>query len=114
MKTTSSKPKGQRFFKSVTIHSKYSDGSKRRMKRPFWIEPVIKTGEPFLWFNTETGEWGEKGNTSVYYSMTYDGFNNAYSLKAVVRLIKKWNVPKGTKFRAILPFIGYDFFITKQ
>ena len=114
MKTTSSKPKGQRFFKSVTIHSKHSDGSERRMKRPFWIEPVIKTGEPFLWFNTETGEWGEKGNTSVYYSMTYDGFNNAYSLKAVVRLIKKWNVPKGTKFRAILPFIGYDFFITKQ
>ncbi len=114
MKIISSKPKGQRFFKSVTIHSKYSDGSKRRMKRPFWIEPVIKTGEAFLWFNTETGEWDEKGNTSVYYAMAYDGFNNAYSLKAVKRLIAKWNVPKGTKFRASLPFLGYDFFLTKQ
>jgi hypothetical protein len=113
MKIISSKPKRQRIFKSVTIHSKYEDGSKRRTKRPFWIEPVIKSGEPLLWFNTETGEWGKKGNTSVYYAMTYDGLNNAYSLKAVKRLISKWNVPKGTKFRASLPFVGYDFFITK-
>lgn len=109
MKIISSKPKGQRIFKSVTIHSKYEDGSKRRMKRPFWIESV----ENNLWFNTQTGEWGEKGNTSVYYAMSYDGFNDAYSLKAVIRLVKKWNVPKGTKFRASLPFVGYDFFITK-
>lgn len=114
MKIISSKPKGQRIFKSQTIHSKYEDGSKRRIyKRPFWIEPVIKIGEPFLWFNTETGEWGEKGNTSVYYAMTHDGFSDAYSLKAVKRLVKKWNVPKGTKFRASLPFVGHDFFITK-
>ena len=114
MKVISTKPKGQRILKSTTIHLKYEDGSKRRIyKRPFWIEPVIKTGEPFLLFNTETGEWGEKGNTSVYYVMSYDGFNDAYSLKAVIRLIKKWNVPKGTKFRASLSFVGYDFFITK-
>jgi hypothetical protein len=45
--------------------------------------------------------------------MTNDGFNNAYSLKAVKRLIAKWNVPKGTKFRASLPFVGHDFFLTK-
>ena len=109
MKIISSKPKRQRIFKSVTIHSKYEDGSKRRMKRPFWIEPV----ENNLWFNTQTGEWGKTGNTSVYYSMSHDGFNDAYSLKSVVRLIKKWNVPKGTKFRASLPFVGYDFFLTK-
>jgi hypothetical protein len=109
MVITSLKPKGQRIFKSVLI--KLKDG--RKVKRPFWIEPVIKSGEPFLWFNKETGEWGEKGNTSVYYAMTYYGFNNAYSLKAVKRLIAKWNVPKGTKFRASLPFVGYDFYITK-
>lgn len=41
------------------------------------------------------------------------GFNDAYSLKAVKRLVAKWNVPKGTKFRASLPFVGYDFYITK-
>ena len=51
--------------------------------------------------------------TTSYYAMTYDGFNNAYSLKAVKRLIHKWNVPKGTIFRASLPFVGFDFFITK-
>ena len=83
------------------------------MKRPFWIEPIIKTGKPFLWFNIMTGEWEEKGNTSSYYGMSHYGFNDAYSFKAVKRLIAKWNVPKGTKFIASLPYIGYYFFITK-
>ena len=109
MKIISSKPKGQRIKKCVVF--KLDNGC--RTKRAFWIEPVIKLGEPTLWFNTETGEWGEKGNTSAYYAMTCYGFNNAYSLKAVKRLVAKWNVPKGTKFRASLPFVGYDFFITK-
>lgn len=105
MKIISSKPRGQRLFKSCKIHTK--DGWRR--KRPFWIEPM----ENNLWFNTQTGEWGETGNTSVYYAMSHDGLNDAYSLKAVVRLVKKWNVPKGTKFKASLPFVGYEFIITK-
>lgn len=110
MKIKSSKPKGQRIFKSVTIQSKYYDGTKRRTKRPFWIEPI----DVVLWlFDTETGEWGKTGNTSAYYAMSNEGFNDAYSLKAVKRLIAKWNVPKGTKFRASLPFVGYKFIITK-
>jgi hypothetical protein len=109
MKIISSKPKGQRIKKSgfFKLENKY------KTKRPFWIEPVIKSGEPFLCFNTKTGEWGKTGYTSVYYAMTYYGFNNVYSLKAVKRLINKWNVPKGTKFKASLPFVGYDFSITK-
>ena len=105
MKIISSKPKGQRLFKSFKIHTK--NGWKR--KRPFWIEPLEKK----LWFNTLSGEWGENGNTSVYYAMSHDGFNDAYSLKAVIRLIQKWNVPKGTQFVASLPFVGYEFTITK-
>ena len=114
MKIISRKPKGQRIYKSTTIHSKYEDGSKRRIyKRPFWVEPI-----DFGWFFClYTGQWVNEttgANTSAYYAMSYDGFNDAYSLKAVIRLIKKWNVPKGTKFRASLPFTGYDFFITKQ
>ena len=117
MKVISSKPKGQRILKSQTIHSNYEDGSKRRIyKRPFWIEPVHKKGEPFLWFCLETGQWVNEtigANTSSYYAMSDDGFNDAYSLKAVIRLVKKWNVPKGTEFRASLPFVGYDFFLTK-
>jgi hypothetical protein len=109
MKVVSKKPKGQRIKKCVVF--KLDNGY--RAKRPFWIEPVIKSGKPFLWFNTETGEWGEKGNTSAYYAMSYEGFNDAYSLKAVKKLITKWNVPKGTRFRASLPFEGYDFLLTK-
>jgi DNA (cytosine-5)-methyltransferase 1 len=34
-------------------------------------------------------------------------------LMLLTSLPKKWNVPKGTKFRASLPFMGYDFFLTK-
>lgn len=110
MKVTSKKPKGQRIFKSVVFQLK----SGYKTRRPFHIEPV----ENGWWFCLEKGQWeneynGKGGMSSSYYAMTYDGFNNAYSLKAVKRLIAKWNVPKGTKFRASLPFIGYDFFLTK-
>lgn len=113
MKVISIKPKGQRMFKSGTIHSKYPDGTKRRIyKRPFWIEPVHFG----WWFCLKTGQWVNEttwANTSSYYAMTSYGFNDAFSLKAVIRLVKKWNIPKGTKFRAGLPFVGHDFFITK-
>ena len=51
--------------------------------------------------------------TTSYYAMKYDGYNNVYSLKATKRLINKWNVPKGTRFIVSLPFVGYDFYITK-
>lgn len=110
MKVVSQKPKGQRIFKSVIFQLK----SGYKTRRPFHIEPI-----DFGWyFCLDTGQWeneyiGKGGIRSSYYAMTYYGFNNAYSLKAVKRLIAKWNVPKGTKFRASLPFIGYDFIITK-
>lgn len=114
MRVVSKKPKGQRIFKSTTIHSKYEDGSKRRIyKRPFCIEPI----DFGWWFCLNTGQWVNETtseNTSVYYAMSYDGFNDAYSLKAVIRLVKNWDVPKGTKFLASLPFIGHEFVITKN
>lgn len=109
MKVISSKPKGQRRFKSTKI--KTNTGFYH--KRSFWIEPI----ENGWWFCLNTGQWVNEttgASTSVYYAMSYDGFNDAYSLKAVKRLIAKWNVPKGTKFRASLPFVGYDFYITKS
>jgi len=52
--------------------------------------------------------------TTSYYSMKSEGFKDVYSLKAVKRLIHKWDVPKGTKFRASLPFVGHDFYIKKS
>lgn len=110
MKVVSSKPRRQRMFKSI-LHP-LKNGNK--VRRPFWIEPIGKN----WWFDLATGEWvqgynGKGGMTTSYYSMTSDGFNNAYSLKAVKRLIANWNVPKGTWFRASLPFVGYDFKIRK-
>lgn len=115
MKVLSVKPKGQRMFKSIS-HLHNIPKGKVKTKRPFWIEPIRES--KYTWFNLSTGQWeedynGKGGVTTSYYSMTHDGFNNCYSLKAVLRLIRKWDVEKGTKFRASLPFIGYEFIITK-
>lgn len=114
MKIKSSKPRGQRIFKCKKIEYT-SCGKKVKTIRPFWIEPI---GDSW-WFDLKLGNWtkeynSKNGMTTSYYSMVHDGFNNAYSLKAVKRLIAKWNVPKGTKFRASLPYVGYHFIITKN
>lgn len=105
MKVTSSKPKGQKIKKTT-----------KGKQKPFCIEPIGSS----WWFSTETGEWyngyknvPEGGMSSSYYFMTYDGFNDIYSLKAAKRKIAKWNVPKGTKFKVGLPWIGYYYIITK-
>lgn len=110
MRIISAKAKGQRAFKSVTLITI----SRRRIKRPFFLYPL----DGNLWFCLEKGEWMEgcNGNgqmTSSYYAMKMHGFNNAYSLKAVIRLVSKWKVPKGTRFKASLPLTGHDFYITK-
>lgn len=109
MRITSSKPKGQRVKKTT-----------KGRQRPFWIEPVFTEGSSW-WFSTETGEWyngyeniPKGGRCSSYYSMNYRGFNNIYSLKAAKRKIAKWNVPKGTKFKVSLPWVSYNFTVTKQ
>ena len=114
MRVTSSKPKGQRIFKSVS-HKYRINGHIFKMRRPLWIEPK---GNDW-WFDLATGQWVEEyngvgGMTTSYYSMSCHGYNDVYSLKAAKRLIAKWNVPKGTKFRVSLPFVGYDFYITKS
>jgi hypothetical protein len=112
MRVTSSKPKGQRIFKS-TAHKYRINGHIFKMRRPLWIEPE---GDDW-WFYLETGQWLQEmidgRKTTSYYAMTLDGYNDVYSLKAAKRLIAKWNVPKGTKFRVSLPFVGYDFYLTK-
>jgi len=110
MRVTSSKPRGQKMFKCVTFKHKTC---KTKVKRPFWIQPVDGG-----WFCLEKGQWEKeyncKGNmSSAYYSMSCSGYHDVYSLKAVKKLINRWDVPKGTKFMASLPFNGHDFYITK-
>lgn len=102
MKIRSTKPKGQRIYKST------------HKFRPLWIEPI----ESNYWFNLTTGEWEYKINnfsncTSSYYSMESEGYKNIWSIKAAKRAIFNWNVPKGTVFRVSLPWVGHEFFITK-
>lgn len=55
-----------------------------------------------------------RGQHSAYYAMEYLDLPDAYSLKAVKRLISKWNAPKGTWFKASLPYVGYEFKIRKS
>lgn len=97
MKVISSKPKGQRIFKSY--------------KRPFCIEIEEKN----WWFSEIEGQWIKDysggGCSSAYYCN--EGFNSVYSLKAVKRLIHKWNVSKGVVFIVSLPWVGYEFKIKK-
>lgn len=108
MKVVSKKPKGQRIYKSVNFkHNKFG-----KTKRPLWIEPIDNN----IWFDSDKLEWIKNpqnlsGLTTSYYAMKHCGLSDAYSLKAVKRLIHKWNYPKGTIFRASLPFVGYDFFL---
>ena len=96
MKVTFSKPKNQRILKS-----RY---------RPLWIEPLQKG----WWYNLAVGEWQSYYSTptcSSYYAMERHGFNDVWSLKAAIRLIKKWNIPKGTSFIVSLPYAGHHFII---
>lgn len=105
MKIKHLKPKGHRIFKST------------HKVRPLWIQPVVDV----LNFSYKTGEWVTYdeykggGLSSAYYAMEHkgSGFKDVWSLKAAIRKIKKWNVPKGTKFIVSFPWIGYEAIITK-
>lgn len=108
MKVTSNKPRGQRIFKC----RKLKHGLQHKVRRPFWIEPI----DNGWWFDLGTYNWTREsggGRTSSYYAMKAHGLNDAYSLKACKRLIHKWDVPKGTKFRVSLAYVGHYFIITK-
>ena len=112
MKIISSKPKGQRMFKSVNFKH-----NNKKTKRPLFIDSVNEN----WWFSTKDKQWHGSGDicfyeghmTSSYYSLKPWGCHEVYSLKAAKRLISKWNVPKGFAFRVELPYIGYEFIIRK-
>ena len=114
MKLTSSKPRGQRIFKVAPI--KTIRGNKKViMRRPMAIEPI---GSGW-WFSITTGEWiqgydPKQQCVSGYYSMEHDGYKNIWSLKAAKRAIANWDIPKGTWFRVMLPYMGYTFKIRKN
>lgn len=116
MKVISNKPKGQRMMKAGNILCLKYDGTEARTKRPIHIEPVYEIGKDTLWFSVKQNDWTTELDgtcSSCYYAMCCYGLHDVYSLKAAIRLIKKWNIPVGTKFKVDLPYVGYDFIVTK-
>lgn len=112
MKVWSKKPRGQRIFKA---RKKIRLENGRIGRRPYWIEPV---GHSWM-FIYDIGQWvqnyeGESDRTTSYYSMRHEGYHNVWSLRAAMRLIKKWDIPKGTKFIVSLPYVGHEFIVTKK
>lgn len=109
MKIIGSKPKGQRIFKS----QKVLDSLGRKVLRPLWIEPV-EEGFVFDLDNLEwTKEFGVENYTTAYFIMDHFSLKNIYSLKAAKRHIRKWKAPEKTVFKVLLPFKGFEFYVTK-
>lgn len=105
MKIKHSKPKGQRILRSTHKH------------RPLWIQP-LDFDLNFSYAQKQWQTWKtldkSKGVTTAYYAMEHAGLKDVWSLKAALRRIRKWNVPKGTVFNVSLPYEGYSFEITKK
>lgn len=95
MKIKFQAPKGQRFKKQF-----------------FCIELDPETID---WYNyayfPESKEWREMGDYKdgeIHSSSSC----RCHSLKSAIRLIKKWNFPKGTTFRLCSIWVGHDVYIT--
>lgn len=114
MKIIFNKPKQQRITKAIKYLYKANGLSKNkpyRHRRPLWIEPV---GSGW-WYSLTKKQWQQGYNskdrmTTSFYGM---GEEDVYSLKAAIRKISKWDLPKGTKVRISLPLVGHDIYITK-
>jgi len=115
MRTQSNKPRGQKLYKCSKVKVLFGINKGKVVLRPLHISPI----GGHWWFDLGIGEWYSGGydkkrwSINCYYYPHRKGLHNVYSLKAAKRLIYKWNVPIGTKFKVSLPWIGYYFIVTK-
>lgn len=72
-----------------------------------WIE----YDNSLYWFREDTKQW--ELNEDIPIGVASSTGDLCRSLKAAIRKIKKYNVPKGTRFRLVSKWIGYDIYITK-
>ena len=72
-----------------------------------WIEHE----NSLYWFREDTKQW--ELNEDIPIGVGCSTGDLCRSLKAAIRKIKKYNMPKGTKFRLVSKWIGYDIYITK-
>ena len=90
----------------------------QRIKKQFMgVELDNETDEGWLnWLDwryyPESKEW--RKNSDFKPHETYASSScPCHSLKAAIRLIKKWNFPKGTTFRLCSIWTGQNVYITK-
>ena len=84
-----------------------------RIKKQFMcveLDPDSDYWLDYAYFR-ESREWREFGDYRDG-EICSSGSCPCRSLKAAIRLIKKWNFPKGTTFRLCSIWVGHDVYIT--
>lgn len=66
-------------------------------KGVYWIHIIKEKENTSLWYNEENDRWDDVRDFIIEYSNVC---HFGKSLKAVLRKIRKWNLPKGTVIRA--------------
>lgn len=96
---------------------KYQAPKGHRIKKQFLgVELDNETDEGWLnwlgWrYYPESKEWRKDSDFKL--GETYASSScSCRSLKATIRKIKKWNFPKGTKFRLCSMWVGHNIYIT--
>ena len=92
---------------------KYQVPKGHRIKKQFIaveLDPDSDYKFNYMYFEEshEWRRWGDFKDGEIYASSSC----HCRSLKAAIRKIKKWNFPKGTKFRLCSMWVGHDIYIT--
>lgn len=85
----------------------------KRIKKQFMDIELDYTTEDwaYWWYYPESHEWRKDSDYKPHETYASNSCR-CRSLKAAIRKIKKWNFPKGTKFRLCSRWVGYDIYIT--
>jgi hypothetical protein len=86
----------------------------KRIKKQFiCVELDCATTEDWIswWYYPESDEWRKD---SYFKPNETHGSSSCHcrSLKAAIRKIKKWNLPKGTTFKLCSIWVGHNVYIT--
>lgn len=86
----------------------------KRIKKQFLgIELDYETTDDWIswWYYPQSNEWRKWGDYKPHETFATSSCP-CRSLKAAIRKIKKWNFPKGTKFRLCSRWVGHDVYFT--
>ena len=72
-----------------------------------WLQPE----NSLYWFREDIKQW--RLNEDMPVGVACSSGDLCKSLKAAIRKIKKYDLPKGTEFRLVSKWVGYDIYITK-